>query len=69
VSYDIIRKHQDMAQADEIVERGVSLEEAQEHCSRDDTSGDGWMDVYVPTERRHHKLEAHPSEARLRYGG
>lgn len=67
---DVIRKYQD-DRADEVIERRVSLEEAQAHCSRADTSGPGWMDVYVPSdpsERRRHKLEADPREARLRYG-
>jgi hypothetical protein len=28
----------------EIIQSGVTLEEAQEHCNRDDTTGDGWFD-------------------------
>ena len=30
----------------EVRETGLSLEEAQEHCQRADTSGDGWFDGY-----------------------
>ena len=29
-----------------VIKEGVSLEEAQEHCQRDDTHGDGWFDGY-----------------------
>ncbi len=30
----------------EVLETGLTLEEAQEHCRRDDTHGDGWFDGY-----------------------
>lgn len=29
------------------IKTGLSLEEAQEWCSRDDTRGDGWFDAFV----------------------
>lgn len=29
-----------------ILETGLSLEDAQAHCHRDDTHGDGWFDGY-----------------------
>lgn len=29
-----------------VVERGLTLDEAQAHCERDDTHGDGWFDGY-----------------------
>lgn len=28
------------------IKTGLTLEEAQAHCSRDDTHGDGWFDGY-----------------------
>jgi len=30
----------------EVVLRGLTLEQAQAHCSRSDTHGDGWFDGY-----------------------
>lgn len=30
----------------EVVVRGLTLEQAQAHCQRDDTHGDGWFDGY-----------------------
>jgi hypothetical protein len=44
-TYKIIRKFS-MGDKDEIQATGLTLEEAQDHCSREDTSGPGWMDVY-----------------------
>ena len=29
-----------------VTKRGLTLEEAQEHCSREDTHGDGWFDGF-----------------------
>lgn len=31
----------------EVVQTGLTLEEAREHCQRDDTRGDGWFDGYT----------------------
>ena len=43
-TYTIVRFHQ--FDPEEVVEEGVTLEHAQEHCKRDDTSGDGWFDGF-----------------------
>jgi hypothetical protein len=29
-----------------VIKRGLSLEEARAHCSREDTRGDGWFDGF-----------------------
>lgn len=44
--YDIVRFYADDNKPSEVIERGVSLEEAQLHCKRIDTHGDGWFDGY-----------------------
>lgn len=31
----------------ETIRTGLTLEEAQEHCQREDTSGPGWFDGYT----------------------
>ena len=43
-TYKIIRFR--FSGSNKIVKKGLTLEEAQEHCQRDDTSGDGWFDGY-----------------------
>jgi len=47
-TYSIVRfKFQ---QESEVIETGLSLEDAQAHCQRDDTHGDGWFDGYQKEE-------------------
>ena len=29
-----------------VIKKGLTLEEAQAHCQREDTHGDGWFDGY-----------------------
>jgi len=43
-TYQIIRFHFNAGQ--EVIATGMTLEEAQEWCSRDDTHGPGWFDGY-----------------------
>ena len=38
MSYRIVRMYQDSNQSSRIIKRGLTLEEAQEHCSDDETS-------------------------------
>jgi hypothetical protein len=43
-TYKIIRFY--FSGSNEIVKKGFTLEQAQAHCRRDDTHGDGWFDGY-----------------------
>jgi hypothetical protein len=45
-TYKIIRFYQDEGRPSETLQTGLTLEEAQAHCRRDDTHGDGWFDGY-----------------------
>lgn len=45
VTYRVFRFYRD-ERAREAGETGLSLAEAQEHCERDDTHGDGWFDGF-----------------------
>lgn len=40
--YKIIRMYRD-DRPSRTIKRNLSLEEAQAHCSRDDTRGEGWL--------------------------
>jgi hypothetical protein len=44
-SYKIVRHRFDGENT--VEQTGLTLEEAQAHCQRDDTSGDGWFDGYT----------------------
>jgi hypothetical protein len=44
-TFKIIRFYQDETPS-EVIDTGLTLEEAQAHCRRDDTKGDGWFDGY-----------------------
>ena len=43
--YKIIRFYQD-DRPSRTIQTGLTLEEAQAHCTREDTHGDGWFDGY-----------------------
>lgn len=66
-TYQIIRFHFNAPR--EVVETGLTLDEAQEHCSREDTHGEGWFDGYE-IENPDDELLADRAEAdeRLRHG-
>ena len=43
--YKIVRHH--FKKENEVIVRDLTLEQAQAHCERDDTHGDGWFDDYT----------------------
>jgi hypothetical protein len=45
-TYKIVRFYQDEGKPTETLVRGLTLEQAQAHCRREDTHGDGWFDGY-----------------------
>lgn len=49
-TYMIIRYRKDEGFAQEIIKKGLTLKEAQEHCQNPETKGDGWLDGYIKEE-------------------
>lgn len=45
-TYKIVRMYRDDRMPSGVVKRGLTLEQAQEWCRRDDTHGEGWFDGY-----------------------
>lgn len=45
-TYMIKRFYQLESQPTEVIKTGLTLEEAQEHCQNDSSSGDGWFDGF-----------------------
>jgi hypothetical protein len=45
-TYSIIRFFRDSDEESYIVLDGLTLEEVQAHCQREDTHGEGWFDGY-----------------------
>jgi hypothetical protein len=45
-TYKIVRFYQDLDRNNRVMARGLTLEQAQAHCQREDTHGDGWFDGY-----------------------
>ena len=50
MTYKIVRFYQKEGRKTKVVKRHVTLEEAQEWCSREDTHGPGWFDGYMREE-------------------
>ena len=48
--YKIVRFFQDDTPA-QIIKTGLTLEQAQAHCKREDTQGPGWFDGYTEESR------------------
>jgi len=44
-TYQIVRYYRD-DKGSEVKKTGLTLEEAQEHCQREDTKGENWFDGY-----------------------
>lgn len=44
-TYKIIRFYRE-DKPSKVIKRGLTLEEAQAHCQREDTHGEGWFDGY-----------------------
>lgn len=45
-TYSIVRFYRDDRECT-VRDTGLTLEQAQEHCSRDDSHGDDWFDGYM----------------------
>ena len=45
-TYTVYRFFQDDTLEKEVIDEGLTLEEAQTHCSGPDSKGDGWFDGY-----------------------
>lgn len=46
-TYRVIRFYRDtFLEPREVIDEGLTLEEAQAHCSREDTRGEDWFDGY-----------------------
>lgn len=46
MTYKIVRFYQN-DRPSKVIKRGLSLEEAQAHCKRPNTRGEGWFDGYT----------------------
>jgi hypothetical protein len=49
-TYKIVRFFRRDSEGRRVVATGLTLEDAQEHCSREDTHGDSWFDGYYAEE-------------------
>lgn len=50
-TYKIVRFFRDDSSLNRTVKRGLTLEEAQTWCRRDDTRAEGWFDGYTEDEQ------------------
>ncbi len=46
-TYRIVRFYRDPSKRPRTIHKGLSLEQARAHCSREETHGDGWFDGYT----------------------
>ena len=46
-TYKIVRFYKDRTEQHKTIATGLTLEEAQERCSQEDTRGDDWFDGYT----------------------
>lgn len=47
MTYKIVRHYRDLNKRSKTIKRGLSLEEAQEHCRDPKTSTEDWFDGYT----------------------
>lgn len=45
-TYKVIRFYKDHMRDSKVILTGLTLEQAQAHCNREDTRGDDWFDGY-----------------------
>lgn len=50
MTYMILRFYQERGRSADVIETGLTFEEAEEHCNDPDTSGPGWFDGYTKEE-------------------
>jgi hypothetical protein len=43
-TYSIIRFYRDENKEDEVIESGLTKQDAMDHCHQDHSTGDGWFD-------------------------
>lgn len=46
-TYKIVRYYRDDVNRNRVIKKSLTLEEAREHCGREDTHGEGWFDGYI----------------------
>jgi|LakMenEpi03Aug12_release.lakeMendotaPanAssembly.Ray.scaffolds.fasta_scaffold1420085_2 hypothetical protein len=45
-TYKVVRFYKDISRANKVILTGLTLQDAKEHCKRDDTHSDDWFDGY-----------------------